>query len=256
MSTGHSDRMIPRVFILGSCATRDAISFAGDGLHLSGYLARTSLASAFQDSPAPKSLLRFLDRIDSNFQKRMVKIDLLKLAGSILREAEFDYLLLDLIDERFNLAKFRGRNGLQSFFTLSAEFYKAYGSRGAVGSIIRSGSAEHWDAWRAGVDRLFAMYSPARVILNKVYWAEKANDGSTLGQPWDIDKENQWLYRMYEYLERDSSIKSIDYGAGFLADPGHRWGLAPFHYDQAVYRQTISGVMKIVDQDSDRDKEV
>lgn len=239
--------MVPRVFILGSCATRDAVEFAGEGLELAGYVARTSLASAFQERKAPKGLLRFLDRIDSSFQRRMVKMDLLKLTEGALRSAEFDYLLLDLVDERFNLTKISSDVCMPSLFTLSAEFYKAYGAKG---EIVHSASREHWDYWRTGVDRLLEICPSERVILNKVLWAERASDGRDLTLQWDVTGANRWLGQMYAYLEMKKSIRAIDYGSGFLADPDHCWGLAPFHYTQDLYREAIASVKRIFAEDS------
>jgi hypothetical protein len=35
-------------------------------------------------------------------------------------------------------------------------------------------------------------------------------------------------------------VPSIDYGDRlFLATPGHKWGLAPFHYTQDVYARFL-----------------
>ena len=65
-----------RVFILGSCVSRDAFSLPSDGLELVGYFARTSLASAFHPQVAPRSLAQLATAIPSSFQRRMVQADL------------------------------------------------------------------------------------------------------------------------------------------------------------------------------------
>ncbi len=105
-----------KIFILGSCVTRDALELAKKGQFvLTDYLARTSIASAFQDN----AIFEYdTSKIASAFQRRMVDNDLLKSTTNTLINTDFDFLVIDLIDERFDIVK----NDKNQYFTLSSEF--------------------------------------------------------------------------------------------------------------------------------------
>lgn len=103
-----------RLFIYGSCVSRDALEFQQDGPELVKYVARTSLA--VQQS-APKVLTSLLERIPSPFQREMMMIDMQKSLFQLLESEQYDVLLLDFIDERFGIAQFED----DARFTLSAD---------------------------------------------------------------------------------------------------------------------------------------
>lgn len=225
-----------RVFILGSCVSRDAFELSGHGFELAGYVARTSLASAFLTRPAPVAVREKVPRIASRFQRRMVDIDLRKRASAVIQSAEFDFLLLDLIDERFNLARFGGSNTAPELFTLSRELA---GVCGWSGPLVAPGTNQHLGAWKRGVGRLFKVVAPSRIIVNRAFWASRSEDGQLLENQPLIEASNRMLRVMYGYLERNGVAGIIDYPDGIFADPGHRWGVAPFHYTMRVYEAMI-----------------
>lgn len=230
-----ADRAI-NVFILGSCVSRDAFSLGDDGVRLSGYLARTSLASAFHPWRAPAQVSRVVGGIQSSFQKRMVLADLNKRASATLRKANFDVLLVDLIDERFNLVCRRNDSGKLSWYTLSVELSRLHDGEGR---LVPPGSGERWEAWKRGVSQLFEVVPADRIILNRALWAERAATGESLEGAWPVADNNALLNRMYDHIESTGKVRSISYPEGVVADPGHRWGLAPFHYDKQAYRHML-----------------
>ncbi|MBB1059028.1 hypothetical protein H4F98_00405 [Lysobacter spongiae] len=231
-----------RIFILGSCVSRDAFELPGHGFELSGYLARSSLGSAFLTRPAPAPMLAAATEIKSPFQRRMVETDLNKRASSVLRRGGFDFVLLDLIDERFPLADFGTMRGEPGLATLSLEFARASRWRGRR---IAPGSTEHVAAWRRGVRRLLRLVPPGRIILNKAFWAGRFEDGKSLPEPEKIAASNRHLATMYAFLARAGITKAIDYPGGPRASPTHRWGVAPFHYSEATYRWMLDELARI-----------
>ncbi|MGY1520665.1 DUF6270 domain-containing protein [Luteimonas sp. A482] len=232
----------PRIFILGSCVSRDAFALTGHGLELAGYIARTSLASAFLTRPAPPSVRANVPRIASRFQRRMVDIDLRKRALSVIEGAQFDFLLVDLIDERFNLARFGGSNTVPELFTLSRELASV---SGWTGPVVTPGTNQHLAVWKRGVGRLLRTVPPARIIVNRAFWAREFDNGEPLENQALIAQRNRTLETMYGYLQRNGVGAVIDYPDGIFADPGHRWGVAPFHYATRMYELMIAQLQVI-----------
>lgn len=108
-----------KVFILGSCVSRDAFALeeSKEQYSVVNYIARTSFASSFHSQ---KTINVDTSTIPSIFQKRMVENDLFKLTENAIKNTEFDILLVDLIDERFRL--FISEDG--EIFTISSELKK------------------------------------------------------------------------------------------------------------------------------------
>src|SRR5262245_35612735 len=91
-----------RLLIFGSCVSRDIFNYpwAKTQLALVDYYARSSIASlGARTIEMPSSV----QNISSKFQRRMVERDIRKDFLNDLTRLQFDVLLIDLIDERFNL---------------------------------------------------------------------------------------------------------------------------------------------------------
>jgi len=242
----------PRVLILGSCVSRDILNFAGDGsVALVDYYARSSIAS-LGTSPAQLSTV-YLNRIASDFQRRMVERDLSKeFLQSAAMHRNLDFILIDLIDERFDLYKM----AKDSAVTISSEFLLTsfVSSRDRTSDKwIPSGSDQHRALWKAGVEKLFAVLAQEgladRVIINKVFWTDQMQDGSPLpnDKAGNHGAANDLLAWMYSELEKhvppprwlsftDSALK---------CNPQHRWGPAPFHYSDAYYASAADQLRKL-----------
>jgi hypothetical protein len=234
------------LYVYGSCVTRDAFAFAEHNFVLAGYLARSSLASAFDAQTPPPELLSGVDNIASRFQRRMVHRDLTRSAAQLIAETPFDAIVLDLIDERFALLDADG-----ALVTISVEFMRT-GYRVEPEKRIASGSAEHLAAWRNGLRSFLAMADPGRVIVNRVRWATHCEDGEALpDQAW-IARNNETLETMYEHLTGIAGLRYIDYPRDLLvADRGHKWGLSPFHYTRAMYAHTIETLNRLLQGNGD-----
>lgn len=236
----------PRVLILGSCVSRDILNFAETGMvTLADYFARSSLASIGSEP-------FYLDddhyaRISSDFQRRMVRRDLEKtLLHDLATCQDFDIILIDLIDERFDLYE----ASPEVVVTVSSEFLMT----GFVTSEdrsserwIRSGSERHRALWKAGVVRLFAVLAEHgmadRVVVNKVFWADRMEDGTPLPEQDDKhwEKANILMAWMYGELERYvPEQRWMTFSDEVLrSSSAHRWGIAPFHYADAYYTAAL-----------------
>jgi len=93
------------VSIFGSCVTRDVLEHHAQAeyrLTLMSYISRQSLVSAM--SP-PVSCDEEDVLLDSPFQRRMVLSDLRKDAFEMLKQDKSRYMIIDFIDERFDLLR-------------------------------------------------------------------------------------------------------------------------------------------------------
>lgn len=92
---------------------------------------------------------------------------------------------------------------------------------------------------------------PGSVILHRAYWKTlyRDKDGSIKKFPnqKSIDKNNQILERMYSLFEKISGdlVVSIQLPEDYIANAEHKWGLAPFHYEDQYYIEFIDRVKRI-----------
>lgn len=229
-----------RVWIHGSCVTRDAFAVAQDGQPsiLAHYSARSSLASAF--NPAPFEGVD-VSAIVSPFQRRMVKSDLEK--GFVRDLGEFgnaDVIVVDLIDERFDLVE----NHHGALATRSNEFASVLPSIPDSWRRIASGSEEFVELWSLGLRRFANLMDGigalGQVVLHESYWATTTIGGGAIGAPFSqpyIAKSNRLLGELYsrfkEAIPCAPVVRVPEETA--VASETHRWGIAPFHFSDAYY---------------------
>lgn len=240
-----------QVLILGSCVSRDIFRLTeNEKYQLAGYYGRSSFASAFG---AVKVQDKWSGNNPSKFQSRLVNADLNKKWPDIVRDTKFDVLLVDFIDERFNLGRFS--NG--GVCTLSNELRKSgFDRKEARARGIQTGSDEHYELWVHGwmrfIELLDSLGKRKSVLLNGVRWAEVASDGT---QPdWGATPEqtaaaNLYLDKLYSRAAVDlesSQVMHADskYLVGSLT---HKWGPAPFHYVDDYYINALSSISKFSD---------
>ncbi|WP_421132561.1 DUF6270 domain-containing protein [Alteromonas sp. A079] len=232
-----------RLVVYGSCVSRDALEYADFDCELVKYIARTSLATQ-QSIPVIKSDL--LDALPSSFQRKMMRVDMEKSLLFLLDECDFELLLLDLIDERFSIGLFgAGR------LTLTNEFLNVYPKNIEYLEWNRF-SDEKFEAWCRGFNELMFVIRQKRnkptVVLNKVYFAgysgvdKNSAVECTSFMSTEVTRNNIFLNRMYEYIESNFiDVKILEYSDSlFIANPNHKWGLAPFHYIDELYDETMS----------------
>jgi hypothetical protein len=240
-SAGTRTSAAPHVQIFGSCVSRDAFELVRHDLFVSGYIARSSIASAFDTHRPPARFEERLGRIRSAFQRRMVQRDLRRLAPLLLREADYDALLLDLVDERFPLLDANG-----ALVTLSHEFRQMeYGFDPAT--AVEPGSQRHMEAWIRGVGGLVEATAGRMVIVNCVHWADRDDAGDLLPDQPAIQRSNALLDWMYDHLRCSTDFRFIDYDERLLvADRKHKWGASPFHYVRPMYEHTVAELDRLL----------
>lgn len=239
-----------KILILGSCVSRDVFELAEKNEYkILSYLARTSFASAFHNI---KTTDIDTSSIKSAFQKRMVDCDLFKNTSQTILENDFDWLIIDLIDERFDIFISESNE----VFTLSSEF-KDNCTHSKQGLILHPNSMEFFEKWKLGWDNFISLAKEHnflnKIVLNKVFWTNITTDGKNVVkdnyQSW-IDNNNLWLSRLYDYIEKKSEINIIEPPISILiADNEHKWGLQPYHYSRTVYLYLLDGLRGLNDVD-------
>jgi Family of unknown function (DUF6270) len=227
------------VAIFGSCVTRDLFEDPELRPLLGVYGARSSVISAVA-APVPIDPERVV--ISSDWQRRCVLADFGKTFFAALAEARPDWLVIDLIDERFDVLCNGG-----SFVTRSSAF-QAAGLDGAldlglhpVHRMSPEGDALFAAAAPDFARRVTEVVPVERIVLHRALWCTRyACDGEVLPFPDQrlelCRRQNAMLARGYDALEEalGGGVASIELDPDArVADAHHRWELEPFHYEPA-----------------------
>jgi Family of unknown function (DUF6270)/Heparinase II/III-like protein len=233
-----------KLLIFGSCVSRDIFNYPYDKAQmvLVDFYCRSSIASLVAQ---PIEIPPAVQNIASPFQKRMAERDMTKDFLKNLPGLQFDYLLLDLIDERLSLyVEPDGRACTISPALIGAGFPGE--SNG--GSTIHSGTEEFWRLWEAGwlilADKLRGLGLLDRLLVNQVFWGSRMENGGIFDQHYPseyIDSANKFLDRMYQRITADiPSEQFLRFDHGLMTGSlTHRWGISPFHYIDAYYQTAL-----------------
>ncbi len=241
-----------KIIIFGSCVSRDALEYDyNKDFELVGYFARSSFAS-LQSVPNVKQSL--LKKIESKFQKNVVEFDMKKSFWDFVGTVSFDLLLIDLIDERFDLLEFP--NG--AIHTLSNE-YLNHLDQPIEGRKISSRSSEHFELWKKGINKLIDVLHKQNALsklrISEVYYAEFDSEGKPID---GYDKKlialaNKFLQQCYAFLKEIIPEKSFIWypKITLISDSNNKWGIAPFYFIKKFYLNTLdflNGIYKEKDQ--------
>ncbi|MCI1930358.1 MAG: DUF6270 domain-containing protein [Clostridia bacterium] len=258
------------VSIFGSCVSRDILEFDDEKkLSLETYVARQSIVSALAN-PIDVKYDDFL--IKSKFKKNAVYNDFIKNTFNLFINDNSKYLIVDFIDERFKLAKYKG-----SVVTLSNELKEAdiFNRNESDYKINAVSKIKNWKIFKLknklfgfsyiydGIlleeylkkfcDKILEIYNGENIILHRAVMLDNYKDknGKIKKFPRNYTvnnkKVNDKLNYMYDFLrENINGIKILDFCKDFYADENHKWGLAPMHYEEDYYRKMISEIIKLI----------
>jgi hypothetical protein len=230
------------VFIFGSCVTRDAFELVPNHIKVTGYIARSSFASSF----ALKKFPLTIDELDpsndilSPWQRKMVEIDIAKLAPSIINRAapKTNILVIDFIDERFHLAIAE-----DAYATVSVAFRNANQSNRF--KYIQSLEHNHFQLWEEGFIKFLDLAESLSlaVIVNAVRLSGKSRLMQLIADSTFLPLE-AYLFKMYEYAEKTGRCIVLFNSLEPYLDEYHKWGVAPFHYEKSYYEPLIAYIEK------------
>lgn len=237
-----------KIIIYGSCVSRDTFSLMEQEQEheLLAYVARQSLISAMTQ---PTTLLEPA-KLDSKFQSRMLNGDVKSNLLEVLRRhaSQTDLLLIDLTDERLGVHKLPDN----SFVTRSSELIQSglLNSLESIPGVIQIGSERHWLFWERAatrfVDRLASIGLLDKTIIFNTPWATESIEGVTVPgfRNFTVQEMNENLKRYGDFL-KTLGLKVVDLPQEIAkSTKQHKWGIAPFHYQDLVY-EWISNEVKL-----------
>ncbi|MEN2874886.1 hypothetical protein EINKBGNO_01820 [Mannheimia haemolytica] len=191
-----------KILIFGSCVTRDAFTFDKNNLFtLVRYFARSSLATAFDSLKVED---KYTKKLKSAFQQKIVGADLSKEFRNYVTQQDFDYLVIDFINDRYDIFQFNNKSKvLLSAELKQTDFLKRNQSKGIV---IEGGSDEWFDEWKKGCIEFIELAKNQdflhKIILNKVMWTNQLANGEKFIEDDKIEKANTFLERQYEFISK------------------------------------------------------
>ncbi|GMM72684.1 DUF6270 domain-containing protein [Alteromonas gracilis] len=219
------------IAIFGSCVSRDSIEVKKEKFELLEYFSRSSFAT-FCSEPFTGDL-HFIDEISSSFQKKMVGCDLNKSALNSPSFSKADYILIDLIDERFELLQFNDNE----FATLSLELSQIIKDKKDI-KRIPTDSLWYFKRFEEGFVKFMKEtdVEPSNIRVIQTHWALRNNDGKSTVNEYKL-LNNLKLDILYSILQKYLPISCfIKIPVSYLiSDVKHKWGDAPYHYVKEFY---------------------
>lgn len=226
-----------KILIFGSCVTRDAFTFdKSNEFTLDRYFARTSLATAFNSPPINDV---YTEQLNSAFQKKIVNAELKKEFKEYIIKNNFDYLVVDFIDDRYSVFKFKdGRKTLLSAELCNTDFKIKNQENG---DIIQGFSDKWFEEWKKECLEFIQIAKEYgfinKIILNKAYWTNIEDKNESFYDLNKVNEANRFLKKQYDFFEKlinkDNVINYPD--SLLIANNSHMWGLSPFHYVDDFY---------------------
>lgn len=218
--------------VYGGCTSRDFFNYSNAPGTVNKYFARTSLVSQYGPRvPVPKNI----EKIGPiNFNTRCVIDDFNKSFRFFLRSdaPKGDYLIMDLLIERFNL--YQRSNG---YITDSIEFRKLKGEFNPGKSLNRE---ERFDLFCKVMPKfsndlqVYRRVFLSKALLKTTYLSD-SNEILPFKNPERIESVNSFLLRLYDVLEREIPNIEVIETHDIHAWEGHQWGLTAYHYEQRFY---------------------
>lgn len=241
-----SGSKLGKVLLIGSCVSRDALSLI-ECAEIK-YYARTGFIS-LASSPVvlDESLLDFEGV--GNFERRMILSDFDKRAVEDVDNGDFDVVILDFIDERFDVSEVLGGG-----FVTRSNYLVQSGLLSALDEKVHKRFSLD-EAWERACFKVLAKLRVHQrpVILHKAWWAESfynhdvgcvqrfASDQLAV-----VQKYNQLLARYYDVVERNfPGLIVVEVSKELLfSDYAHKWGRDYFHYGAGYYKELAGKIVR------------
>jgi hypothetical protein len=224
--------------IFGSCVSRDLFEEPTLRKVLGNYAARSSVISAVAP-PLPIDEERVV--LPSAWQRRCVLADFQKTFLTSLREERPEWLVVDLIDERFDLLRTSetcvthssalAAAGLSTAPEFEFEPVRRMSSTGF--SLFQSAAIDF-------AQQVVEVIPAERVVLHRALWStDYRADGERNAFAGErrllCEQQNAMLTAGYDALAcafDDRAISIERDPERHVADAHHRWGLEPYHYEE------------------------
>ncbi|WP_157438957.1 DUF6270 domain-containing protein [Aestuariimicrobium kwangyangense] len=235
-----------KIFVYGSCVSRDTFAYFDSTVFtLSNYVARQSLVSAF--APAGDPLIDPA-KLSSSFQRRMLEWDAESALPRLLsqRAPEVDLLLWDLTDERLGVWLYDDGHVTTSSVDIAPHLPDGLVNR----RRIPFGTDEHFSLFRAALHQWRSLLEQCGVLHKAVLlappWATQTLPVGVAveGRGPTAEEANRVMPRYLDLIEEVTGVPVVGRGLSDVRSPtAHRWGVAPFHYDEATHVELARAVL-------------
>lgn len=238
-----------KVNIFGSCVTRDTLEHDyRKELCIGEYIARQSIISSIS---VPVEFDEKDIQLNSCFQVRQLESDLKKNALTRLVNSDAEYLIIDLIEERFKIGKIK-----KSYITISNELSQS--------NVLKCENLKIYEKKKRGrkvylkhkdiqifIDKflecLLKKYSQNQIIIHEVYLSDYFIDKTGIKKEFPNyyvvynHRINDILAYMYMCVKKRLPYANvISISSKYVADEKHKWGLAPMHFQEEYYIEAMN----------------
>ena len=255
--------------IFGSCVSRDMLEFDHKKhFNLLQYFARQSI---FSSVATPVGIDPQQLQISSNFQNKLVLHDFRKDVFEILGSQPGEVLLLDLIDERYPLAKigdsvvtYSNELAVSGYLKQPLLLDKRKFYKWELAPPFFLHRVPDWKMGRESIIRklqtfcfqLKKVYRADQIILHEVYFSNRYLDENGISRSfpiyhlWNNDRKNEMFSYLYKTIvDTLPGIQRIAISENFQADAGHKWGLAPMHFQKQYYEAVMKQLYALLHLD-------
>lgn len=240
--------MLINVDIFGSCVTRDLFEFDKQRcFKINEYIARQAVISSLSK---PLYYSKENIHLSSNFQKKQIESDLNKDIFLKLQNSLGEYLIIDMIEERFKIAKID-----RSYITVSNELnlsrfldnysFKLYDKDYRHGKVYFRHKA-YKKIISAFCKKILEIYNEDKIIIHEVYLSNRYINKNGVINDFpenclnDLYIFNQKLVYIYQILKEILPNAFILYlGNQYIASENNKWGLAPMHFQEQYYIEAL-----------------
>lgn len=241
------------VAIFGSCVTRDTFAvFPPKDATLRLYVARQSWVSIDRSA---SNLAKGVD-LGSSFANRNFRGDLVgdawRRISQLARATPNLHLLIDLADERGGLLV--GPQGQVVTKSFEASRQGALEPPPDDWEHVKLGSIGHATLFAEAAEILRARLEKigllSRTAIVKSSWALADTWGTPTPPSFGLSAQeaNAAYAALYDYLANTGWTVLDEPSQAPIADPGHRWGLAAFHYTEPYYQELSNIITEFLDQ--------
>lgn len=241
------------VVVFGSCVSRDVFSLPNIKFDVSQkYFPRSSIISSVSD-PVDINIQEL--ETENQWLKWVIHTDFQKNVFKQIESRDFDLLVIDLIDDRFDLMSVAG-----SYVTCSDEFIKLNAIKAAgvdmerIDRLSLLAKELYEKAIKVFSKRLLDVCKDKKLVIHRAMYSYQYIDKDGLLQSF-IDEKlkrykryNDMLSSAYDLLAAQLPFAEIlEVEPEFqIGDANHRWGLSPFHYVTEYYKSVESKLTAVL----------
>jgi hypothetical protein len=236
--------------IWGSCVTRDTLEAGAHSFAALSYHARSSWLAQARGAAVPPVPVPD----GAGFGERMVREDLQTSIVALLAQEQPHVLVLDLIDERFDVVEVGGGRWTVSDYMGRMGLEEALRERATwLSRFSEDARQEEFAQAVRQVAPLLERLPETRIVLHQAWYTARSADPAVpfyASAPHHVEWCNRRLAGHYAVLQEafGPRLHVVEAPRDLLVgDPGHRWGLAHYHYVPSYYADVLAQLERIAD---------